>query len=825
MIYNWVDRDAELVRLSSWREQVEERSSGLCIEGEAGVGKSYLVRKFLSEERSKRDFLPLYLDFDVNLSEAISPLAHAINRLFRDDSLVSLRVKEILKKALPEILQEFPVVGRMMKTLATRGMSYQDAHLEDLIQRSEYSIVQIVDALSTLSKKQQLLLVLDNVQWVDRLSYAVVTSYLQKEIQPCPVLATLRSESLGSSSDEMRRARMIFSRVPFQTIHLESFDDETIQTFIARVNPSGLSVDPEAVRKIRELTGGLPLLVSCVATMDDYRLDPVEAGRGAESAASLSSLTLTSYFDQKLAALDQASLHILRFCACHGGPLHQIILDHALGRLLGATDTPWSGDTINELVRTHMLLGEEQDYLRFRHRLLRDHIYGRLSRILRSRYHSVLAEAILEIPDLNGDPELMVALARHSHLAGLVDRSITWAMRAAQEYLSLGLALNAKELFDLLRVAKDPSVPPSTLAKAKELMIRVSFSCGDFSQAVSIAATVTSEEAGELTGERLLAQTLYFTGMSYYYLNQSRDAVYLFGQGAEVSRSENNQWMLHANNIGLAACLDLAGEYARAASVIEESSRIAGEKCDDFRVAKINMIAQMVLNEPEEVLVRLRGALTYFTEASDERHIACSLNNLGLEYLMRGEIALARRYLEDSVEWFRKFRGMEINFPYNNLGIALRYSGDLELSLHFHEKAFFGSLSTLQRAFALTNLGVSLAELGEPEKAAKELEKAYSISTGHVDPTTRIYTSYNLARLQCSRGKFAEALALVKESLRGPWKDQLKCLIDKRQWLVDLCVANSCADSPFWTEAEPAMHRRALFARDSWEPAELVFFT
>jgi tetratricopeptide (TPR) repeat protein len=816
---SWVNRDVELSVLNRWWET--GREDGACILGEAGVGKTHLIEHFMEELRTERDFVPLVFDFDVNLSQGSMPLALTLERLYSSDRLLSQRVAAALKILLPEILNEFPIVGRLLGATVSRGFALQDAALHDLLFQSEYTMIQLVRSLERLRNRFGMLIVLDNLQWLDEFSYILIRRLAQSTGSRLRVIAAMRTENLAESSEHMQRARSLLSCFDWREIPLSPFDEKTVREYLELANPQENA--KERVHEVFHLSGGLPLLVSCLATLPTRTLRS-KARANAPSSLSRISIVLSAYFEQRLGTLHPDQRFLLRLLSVHDAPLESNTVQSAYFTGQGKRTLIEFASAVDLLVHRLRLLHEDSGHLMFRHRLLSEYIQVNMTDVAKREIHTLLAAALQESPELDSNPQIQLSIGNHLKEAGASSEAASWYLQAAEEYISLGLPLRAHHTITQMATPSIQQIPTSTRAMIVHTRINAAYAAGLFDDAISSYNGISQEESAALLKNGVISKTHLTAAMSAYYLNNNQEAFSFFKSSVEAAHQLEDRWHLHAGNLGMAACLDLGGKYKEARDVYESSCRIAESDGDEYQLARFQLAIQMVSVFPQETIEALLAALSTFRTRGALRDEAACLNNLGLEHLMRGELDLAERNLNDSVAAFARIQGIERNFPLNNLGTLYRYRGNLERSIQSLEKSVSGALSRLQKCFALTNMGISLAENNEGARAEAAFRSAYELSGGHVDPTTRIYTAFNLARFLLLRDQTGEAQSLLNESHAGPWKAQLLCLRRKREDLASQCGVIFSPRDPV-IDPEIGLERRAAFVADAWEPAELVFFS
>ncbi|MFP4554334.1 MAG: AAA family ATPase [Actinomycetota bacterium] len=177
-----VGRDSELNQVTSWLGALARArsSSVVVIEGDAGIGKSALAGKLIETARS--------LDVRVLFGEAL-PVAQAPYQVWRDvisdvlgiTEIRSLeRRQEVVRERLnrwPRFLEWEALLNSVLdldlqENATTRGMSGDN--------RRESTVELLVALLADAAESTPLMIVLDDLQWLDSASWAVTLGAARK---------------------------------------------------------------------------------------------------------------------------------------------------------------------------------------------------------------------------------------------------------------------------------------------------------------------------------------------------------------------------------------------------------------------------------------------------------------------------------------------------------------------------------------------------------------------------------------------------------------------------------------------------------------------
>ena len=151
------------------------------------------------------------------------------------------------------------------------------------------------------------------------------------------------------------------------------------------------------------------------------------------------------------------------------------------------------------------------------------------------------------------------------------------------------------------------------------------------------------------------------------------------------------------------------------------------------------------------------------------RDASSTLNNLGVNYYMKGNYPLALNYFEQSLALREEFNDTaNIVKTLNNLGVLSQVVGNYEKALAFFQKSLLFKMSlsdTLSIAKTLSNIGVIYLDLHKYEDAGKFMHQALSYYYS-LNDSSGIAVSYNnLGQLFDAVSKPDSALIYYSRSL------------------------------------------------------------
>ncbi len=280
----------------------------------------------------------------------------------------------------------------------------------------------VVRALGSLASAAPVLVAIDDVQWLDDASAALL-HYAIRALETAPVLfaCAARPGELADNPAALRTARSLGRGGSVIRLELENLREDEIAELAGRVAPS-----VDAARVYAESEGN-PLFALLVAGA---------LRGGAEAWASLDAL-----FADRLAAVTGGAREVVSWAAALGRGFRADLLAHVSGvgpaELLAA---------LASLERYGVVRPSGEAAWDFAHDLFRQAAYGAISEPRRKLLHRAIARAVAALPDAGG--ALAGEVARHAALGDDADLAAHSAIAAGARAVRVFAVAEAKEIVE-----------------------------------------------------------------------------------------------------------------------------------------------------------------------------------------------------------------------------------------------------------------------------------------------------------------------------------------------------------------------------------------
>ena len=753
----FVGRNAELARLGELADGVRAgRFAALSLTGEAGVGKTRLVKEAFAR-MSPAQIQALAVDcephYRYTLLQALLDLMRQMSRCDGDTAAATTPEAQLeaLKRRAPKLADEaWPSVGYVL------GVERHTQTLHALPGPTLHT--QIVASLAALieaaAAHAPLALFIDNMQWVDRMTWEVVEKLLQA--QPAglmliatarPKLSTLESVDEGEAASKFDLTERLMAE-PWEQIALMALPDSELHELLGHLLDFN-ELHPLVRRRLLTETEGIPLyLIELARRVRERGELPLTEELRHDYPGQISPDIPPAVIEVMQARIDNLNIQrraILQCGAAMGRRfserlirLFEVIYPELLAELFALKGLAMLRDEP---------LPEDIQYF-FTPTLLRDVAYHMITHDQQMRLHERIAE-LIEAHFPERLDQFAFELAVHWIRAGKWPHARRYLRRAARQAIGHGAPEEAYELVSqALQSFTGGETPPEGQLSPQALL--------DLQQRGLL------EQLGGVAG-RLLGQ-----------YNQSDNH---FTRFLEIAQTIGNEQWLHDAFYELAGNAMEKGELANAEELLDHIPAVDGETARQYRVHNLRGIIRLRTAAFDGALEEFRAVAEQIQEESAT--VADAWNNMGLVLWQQGRLDQAQAAFDRALNVWRR-----IGQPFgevisrSNLGIIAEKQGRIaEAEGHYAEalvkadelgylhmisaiEANLANLTLLRRqwkqaeghaarslhaarmighrhseAIALENLGLALSGQGLRAEAREQLRQAEALGESMGDPT------------------------------------------------------------------------------------------
>lgn len=411
-----IGREAQLESLLKlYREASTQAPTYVHLRGLSGVGKSALVRHFL--EALRTDGAPLVFlgrcyEWEAVPYKGFDPIIDSLMKHL--DGLPVREQRELLDEDAHLIARLFPV---LRGSKALREPQVSPGELPEAVELRRRAFLALKRILGRLCERGRVVVVLDDLQWGDADSAALLMELLAAPAPPLFVLAAYRSDEAAQSPFFREIALRQDAQAPVcRAVEVEltplSAEDSVR---LATTLHGGQGLDPEQGRRIARESGGNPLFIEQLSRPEAG----VEVGTGATQ------LSLRQVVQARVGQLPEDCRRILAVLAVAGRPITQ---ETALQATVGGSEEPLGA--LAQLRAAHLIRtrgARTVDTLETYHDRIRESVVAGLPPAELREVHAALARVFVE----KGEAELEV-LAHHFLHAGEVSRAAGYTFLAAE---------------------------------------------------------------------------------------------------------------------------------------------------------------------------------------------------------------------------------------------------------------------------------------------------------------------------------------------------------------------------------------------------------
>ena len=697
-IGRFVGRTEELTSLRRWLDEAIAGSPrAVAVVGEAGSGRGALLRQLEPEVRLRGGSLVIARAQHVGVRVPYGIWTQVLFAL--------RRLPDAPTKTWKELMHLDPDLAGNDE--APAGSKYR--LLEEL---SEY--------VRLASRSRPLVLVLDEMQWVDAASWDALDHLLtQLERERIMVCLTVRDDPGQTEIAERRRS---LERIDYyHEVRLSRLTRDEVKRWLEAAMHKQ-EIGRELLAYLYRHTEGNPLfIVQLVRCMVEEGYIQHVGDRWSWSPVSEVRLPngLDAVIERRLSRFSQPTQSVLETAAVIG---RQFDIDVVVAA--GGGDEDLVKRALREAVLADVL---QQNYERggggqaFSHVRIADACLATIPADRLANAHERVARA------LQGRPRSSAETALHFDWAGCHADAYKHAMAAATHAESV---YSYEAAGEFLQIAARNSTSPAELAEVRVRLAQLAETMGRFDEAEELCDLAIEWFAGQ--GDRQRALTLR--------------------RMRERARKE----------LGQPARVTL--EALR--SLDEEASTLGSDR---ERVEILTMLSQLYgrLGEPKEAERLAEDCVEMAERVGDASLIASALNRLAIT-VEHASPQRAREYFERALGIFQRLGDVRGQARcHNNLGIVAQ----LEMRPDYGRESLTMAMTLAKAAgmpdlsgTAALNLGVINQKLGDYDRAKELFGDALALFAAVKNGELQLYALYNMANLERERGDYASGAELYEST-------------------------------------------------------------
>ncbi len=739
----------------------------LIVQGEAGMGKSRIMREGLSmlRQRHQCTFIGAATEDQALVTyNAWRPILLTLFGLIADNlTNPEAHVSAFLSQHAPAFVERAALLNDLLdlhfpwpQSLLQMNTVLRQQNLQELL------ITVLQNAFSP-HRTTPLTILLEDVHWMDDLSWdllIMIVRRFRRMNHPLTLVMTTRPPQPAST---LASAIGQLTTLGANLVTLDRLDIGMLQRMVEDRIALAPGLLPISIRRALGAVNGNPLFAEELALLvvEQGLLDRISMPPRMRGAVQVPP-SMVACVQQRIALRDPATQRTLQMAAVIGRSFMRSDLVNTMQQLAAVT-----ADTVHSHLLALIEIGlrpADGDTYTFRHQSIWEAALSTIAEEDRKQMHAIAGTWIEQQceDNVNSLRYNAAQLAYHFHYVD-PERELRYAILAgevaAEQYATSQAVVYFSRALDLTH---DPE-QEYTLLLARE---------------ATRAASQLDPEERRADLERLLTlaahrapadiAAIYLRYAQFHKDVSDYAAMEQMALAAQAEATDDKQaaeaLMLVSRSHHRRYQFEQAQQYAQAALLLARSAADLSLSADIFRI--LGSIAADTYAY-EVALQYHHEALTRYEQLQHLQGVAAELNNIGVVYYTQSDTATARSYYEQARRVSRQIADRQVlSFTTMNLAFAEQDEGELDAALHLLHEAdtLFQDLgANVDRVTALNNLGSVYLTLGNYATAEECFQAAVRLNEN--DPTRRALSYAYLGYLAVVQSEIAAALQYTNAAI------------------------------------------------------------
>lgn len=767
----FIGREKELESMIRMSEVLSGNAGGIIwIEGEAGIGKSRLMREFSKHVSQYRAMVlvgvcsPRRSEYSFSLFSDLLMQVFDIQYNFTPNQIVEHINQKLL--VWPAELAETRPFIQLLLGVQPSGALGERIYAMEPEQLRRQTFVAIHRIFSLLAAKQPLVLILDDLQWIDSIS-ADLLLYLSHLVVSKPVLfiCAQRQKEISPFEPVLARTR---SMHPEQYIHLAIHPLTIIECSQLLDELLASAALPETfVSLIVQQSGGNPYFIEEFVRLlieKDY-LRPVRGKLISNQSLKTDELvipaSLESLIRARVDSLDIPSRHLLQIASVIGNRFNTALLNQVSERDDNLI-------VLAQLQTAGMLTPTDEGYWEFSHPLIEVIVYNSVLRAQRRILHERTATTLLK-QWRGSEDEHAEDLAYHFRKAEIYDQALHYLIiageRAAVRHANDVAVSFFEQATELLNAV--PDVGDETRWRIIHQMGEVYQFIGNYDTSLAVLLSGADLLQSKLLSPAQRAALYRCMGDTAHKKGDQEQAIIYLKQALEIigepfdSASNTEAALIYAR---LGWCYFIKSDFEPAKEAINQSMVFASNARSVTTLAMAeNYLGGIFyrLGDLQQALQHTRTAMDYWQQIGYSWGVAAILSNLGILESASGRWQAAYNSIKRSLELRQKMGDVDgVAITNHNLGQLVSSLGDAaQAEIHYRDSLAISR--PLQMNWHAANSYVGLAQ---SLLAQNRLDEAMEALDESVHLAREINAPDVIAEASCTQAEIQLVQGLVIES-------------------------------------------------------------